>query len=58
MNRYVLGPKARRDLTQIYKRIARDSVSSADRVYEAISRTSSTLARNPLMGEARDDLEQ
>jgi toxin ParE1/3/4 len=56
MNRYTVGPKARRDLTEIYKYIARDSFSAADRVYEALLQTFCTLARHPLMGEAREDL--
>jgi toxin ParE1/3/4 len=56
MNRYTVGPKARRDLTEIYKYIARDSFSTADHVYDALLQTFCTLARHPLMGEAREDL--
>jgi toxin ParE1/3/4 len=58
MNRYTIGPKARRDLTEIYKYVARDSLAAADHVYDSLLRTFLTLARNPLMGETRRDLEE
>jgi toxin ParE1/3/4 len=48
--------QAETDLIQIWTYIARDNPPAADRLLDLIDAKSLLLARNPMLGMARDDL--
>jgi toxin ParE1/3/4 len=48
--------RAEQDLIDIWRYIARDSPRAADRLLDILDAKSRALARNPLMGMARDDI--
>lgn len=48
--------QAERDLHDIWMYVAKQSVDFADRLFDRIAGTCSTLAEQPGMGEARPDL--
>jgi plasmid stabilization system protein ParE len=56
MNRLSISRQARQDLKDIFVYVARDKPEAAKRLRLALGRVFRTLARNPLMGEARPDL--
>jgi toxin ParE1/3/4 len=58
MNRYTAGLKARRDIKDIYKHVARDYLPAADRLYDTFTACFRMLAHRPLLGEARPDLDK
>ncbi len=49
-------PRAREDLVEIWEYIAEDSVNHADSFIDSIEAKLKTLAAQPLIGRARDDL--
>lgn len=52
------SPSARRDLDEIWDYIAQDNPDAADRVLDEIDYKCQMLARQPLLGEPRDELIQ
>ena len=56
MSSYVLSPLARRDLEEIWDRIAEHDFDTADRVIEEIRIAILRLTTHPLMGHIRRDL--
>ena len=50
--------RSRLDLSEMWLRIAADSVSNADTFLEAVQQRVAMLAENPLAGRARPDLAQ
>lgn len=56
MKRYVLTPSAKRDLGDIWDFIAQDNVDAADRVLDALEAAMSKLAKNPGLGQWREEL--
>lgn len=56
MSRFVIARAARQDLREIYRHIAAQNPGAAGRLRETFLDTFRTLAKNPLMGEARDDI--
>ena len=56
MNRSSVSPAARADLREIWKRIARDNQSAANRLRARLQEVFLLLGRNPLLGQACDDL--
>ncbi len=52
MTRYSLSDDARRDLKAIWRYVAADSRSAADRLIHGFDRVFDFLAANPLAGEA------
>jgi toxin ParE1/3/4 len=58
MSRFTLARGVREDLRGIWRRIAIDNHSpdAADRLIDRITEVFALLAREPFLGEARDDL--
>jgi toxin ParE1/3/4 len=56
MNRFSLAPAARADLKAIWKYIARDNQSAANRLRQRFEDAFLLLGRNPMLGQACDDL--
>lgn len=56
MSRYVVSPLSRTDLDGIWDYIAADNIAAADRTLERFHELIHMLARQPLIGESRDDL--
>lgn len=56
MNRYVLGPEADQDLTDIWDYIAADSIDAADRWIGKLFDAFESLAQHPNLGHKREDL--
>ena len=56
MKRYVLTPSAKRDLGDIWDFIAQDNVDAADRVLDALEAAMSKPAKNPGLGQWREEL--
>ena len=52
----VWRPGARRDLLDIYVRIAFDSPQAADRFYDTMEARAETLTRHPRLGPRRPDI--
>ena len=48
--------RAEEDLIDIWSYIGRHNPMAADRLLDALDGTSQSLARNPQMGRARDDI--
>ena len=51
-------PRASLDLLDIWDYIATDSIRQADRIVDEFDRVFKLIAKNPLMGRARDELEE
>ncbi|MDN5753215.1 MAG: type II toxin-antitoxin system RelE/ParE family toxin [Nitrosospira sp.] len=49
-------PLAQEDLTEIWEYIAKDSIRRADAFIDTVDRKLRTLAAQPMMGRARDEL--
>ena len=56
MNQYYLGKKARRDLREIWKYVAKDQPARADRLIESLFDSFRLIATSPDIGELRSDL--
>ncbi|HZL00817.1 MAG TPA: type II toxin-antitoxin system RelE/ParE family toxin [Caulobacteraceae bacterium] len=56
MTGYSISPEAREDLDELAGYIARDSLSAAERVIDAIDEAFVALAARPGMGHRRGDL--
>ncbi len=56
MNRFVLTPRAKRDLDDIWDYIADDNIEAADQVLDALSSAMVKLAKNPGIGHWREEL--
>ena len=56
MKRYVLTPRAKRDVNEIWDYIACDSVEAADRALDALESAMAKLAKNPGIGHRREEL--
>ena len=57
MARFTVSPQARRDLIDIWKYIAKDSIQNADRLYERFYETFAVLGSHPTIGRASDEIE-
>jgi plasmid stabilization system protein ParE len=56
MKRFILTPRARQDLNDIWDYIANDNIEAADRVLDALDNAMIKLAKNPGIGHRRDEL--
>jgi len=56
MSAFELSPRARIDLLEIWERIARDDIDTADRVVAKIEDTIRLIASRPRMGHPRREL--
>jgi plasmid stabilization system protein ParE len=56
MKRYVLTPRAKRDINDIWDYIANDSIEAADRVIDALEWAMIKLAKRPGIGHWREEL--
>jgi antitoxin ParD1/3/4/toxin ParE1/3/4 len=56
MRRFVLTPRARQDLNDIWDYIADDNIEAANRVLDALDTAMVKLAKNPGIGHQREDL--
>ena len=50
MRRFVLTPRAKKDLNDIWDYIANDNIEAADRVLDALEEAMLRLAKNPGAG--------
>ena len=57
MARFTVSPQARRDLIDIWKYIAKDSIRNADRAYERLYEAFTVLGSHPAIGRASDEIE-
>lgn len=56
MKRFILTPRAKQDVNEIWDYIAEDNIEAADRVLEALENAMAALAKNPSIGHWRDEL--
>lgn len=56
MKRYILTPRAKRDVNEIWGYIADDNIEAADRVLDALESAMVRLAKNPGLGHWREEL--
>jgi plasmid stabilization system protein ParE len=56
MSAYALTPRAKKDIFDIWRYIARDSEATADRVEQALYDACAFVAEAPLRGHFRSDL--
>lgn len=56
MSRYRVSPEARKDIKDIYRYIAKDNPAAAGRLRDALYEKFRMLSRQPLIGEACDEL--
>jgi plasmid stabilization system protein ParE len=56
MKRYILTPRAKRDVSDIWDSIADDNIEAADRVLDALESAMVNLTKNPGMGHWREEL--
>jgi plasmid stabilization system protein ParE len=56
MKRFIVTPRARQDLSDIWDYIAGDNVQAADRVLDALESALLKLAKNPGIGHWREEL--
>ena len=56
MKRFILTPRAKKDVNAIWDYIAGDSIASANRVLGALDRSMARLAKNPRIGHWREEL--
>src|ERR1035437_6498161 len=55
MKRFILTPRAKQDVNDIWEYIANDNIEAADRVLNALDNAMIKLAKNPGIGHWRDD---
>jgi antitoxin ParD1/3/4/toxin ParE1/3/4 len=56
MKRFVLTPRAKQDVNDIWDYIADDSIEAADRLLDALETTMVKLAKSPGIGHWREEL--
>lgn len=56
MKRFILTPRARRDVNDIWDYIAGDNIEAADRVLDALNNAMVKLAKSPGIGHWREEL--
>lgn len=56
MATYIRSRQARHDLIEIWRYVAQDDASAADRLLERIDASCALIAENPALGPARDDI--
>jgi plasmid stabilization system protein ParE len=56
MKRFVLTPRAKQDVSDIWDYIAADNIEAADRVLDALERALVKLAKTPGIGHWREEL--
>ncbi len=56
MSRYLVSPKAREDLKDIYRYVARDKPTAAKKLQRAFYESFRMLARQPFIGQACPNL--
>jgi plasmid stabilization system protein ParE len=56
MKRYILTPRAKRDVNEIWDYIADGNIEAADRVLDALESAMVKLAKNPGIGHCRQEL--
>lgn len=56
MKRFVLTPRAKQDVSDIWDYIADDNIEAADRMLEALDSAMVRLAKNPGIGHWREEL--
>jgi len=56
MKRFVLTPRAKQDVNDIWDFIAADNMEAADRVLDALETAMLKLAKNPSIGHWREEL--
>ena len=56
MNRFSVSLTARADLREIWKHVARDNQPAANRLMDRFQQVFLLLARNPMLGQACDNL--
>ncbi|MBZ5612144.1 MAG: type II toxin-antitoxin system RelE/ParE family toxin [Acidobacteriia bacterium] len=56
MKRFILTPRARQDLSDIWDYIAQDNIEAADHVLDALERAMLKLAKHPSVGHWREEL--
>ncbi len=56
MKRFVLTPRAKQDVNEIWNYIAADNIEAADRVLEALDKAMIKLTKNPGIGHWRKEL--
>jgi plasmid stabilization system protein ParE len=56
MKRFVLTPRAKQDVNDIWDYIAADNIGAADRVLDALDNAIARVARNPGIGHWREEL--
>ncbi len=56
MKRFILTPRAKLDLNDIWNYIAEDNLEAADRVLDALDKAIVKLAKNPGIGHWREEL--
>jgi plasmid stabilization system protein ParE len=56
MKRFVLTPRAKQDLNEIWDYIASDNIEAADRILDALDNAMINLAKSPGIGHWREEL--
>jgi plasmid stabilization system protein ParE len=56
VKRFVLTPRAKQDVNDIWDYIADDNIEAADRVLDALDSAMVRLAKNPGIGRWREEL--
>jgi antitoxin ParD1/3/4/toxin ParE1/3/4 len=56
VKRYILTPRAKRDINEIWEYIASDNIEAADRVLDALESAMVKLAKSPGIGHWREEL--
>ena len=56
MKRFVLTPRARQDVNDIWDYIASDNIEAADRVLDALEKAMGKLSKTPGIGHWREEL--
>ena len=56
MKRFILTPRARQDLSDIWDYIAQDNIEAADHVLDALERAMLKLAKHPSVAHWREEL--
>ena len=55
MKRFILTPRAKQDVNDIWDYIANEDIEAADRVLDALDNAMIKLAKNPGIGHWRDE---
>jgi plasmid stabilization system protein ParE len=56
MKRFILTPRAKQDVNDIWDYIANEDIEAADRVLDALDNAMIKLAKNPGLGHWREEL--